>query len=278
MENKRTRKTIVTLLAMVFTALFAFGCGGCQKQTQGAFGVDSKIDLQYRSSISLLSPKTYSPICGGTIVKNKKGEKIQIITAAHCVDFMQEKELLVPIKTYDSEIPMFFNIKKMNNKWDLALLESLTNARKTGPSVKLSLGLNKIGDDLIIIGNPMGSVKNVTKGIISHVWSIPSGAIVYQTDADIFFGNSGGGAFNAEGELVGVASFMKIFPSGFFGWFPQPGGGNLIGAETIYVFVNEMPDGCSDCKPAVVKLTPKKQDDDGGEDEEKDEEEKDKKD
>jgi S1-C subfamily serine protease len=38
-----------------------------------------------------------------------------------------------------------------------------------------------------------------------------------QVSAPVWFGNSGGGAFNDEGEIVGIASFIMKGPSlGFF--------------------------------------------------------------
>lgn len=69
----------------------------------------------------------------------------------------------------------------------------------------------QIGEDLIAIGNPLGSLGGtVTKGILSATArAIPVGnytMTLLQTDTAINPGNSGGGLFNMRGELVGVVN------------------------------------------------------------------------
>ena len=69
----------------------------------------------------------------------------------------------------------------------------------------------RIGDDLIAIGNPLGSLGGtVTKGILSATErAIAVGnhtMTLLQTDTAINPGNSGGGLFNMRGELVGVVN------------------------------------------------------------------------
>lgn len=69
----------------------------------------------------------------------------------------------------------------------------------------------KIGEDLIAIGNPLGSLGGtVTKGILSAKGrSISVGdyaMTLLQTDTAINPGNSGGGLFNMKGELIGVVN------------------------------------------------------------------------
>ena len=67
-----------------------------------------------------------------------------------------------------------------------------------------------LGDDVVVIGNPMGLETSVSKGIVSGLnrqlssgdWSLPS----IQTDAPINSGNSGGAMFNMYGEVVGVVN------------------------------------------------------------------------
>ena len=69
----------------------------------------------------------------------------------------------------------------------------------------------QIGEDLIAIGNPLGSLGGtVTKGILSATGrSIQVENYVMtllQTDTAINPGNSGGGLFNMRGELIGVVN------------------------------------------------------------------------
>ncbi len=74
----------------------------------------------------------------------------------------------------------------------------------------------KVGDRLLVIGNPFGNASTLTTGIVSalgrlidipeSVYSLPE---VIQTDAAINPGNSGGPMLNAHGEVVGVAFMLQ---------------------------------------------------------------------
>ncbi len=69
-----------------------------------------------------------------------------------------------------------------------------------------------VGDDIIVIGNALGSLSySFTDGIVSHLSrkvKVESGATInmFQTNAAINKGNSGGPAFDSEGRVVGIAS------------------------------------------------------------------------
>ncbi|MBR2615323.1 MAG: trypsin-like peptidase domain-containing protein [Clostridia bacterium] len=69
----------------------------------------------------------------------------------------------------------------------------------------------RVGSDVIIIGNPLGDLTfTMTRGIVSAVnRKISTGEYnirTFQTDTAINSGNSGGPAFNAAGEVIGIAS------------------------------------------------------------------------
>jgi S1-C subfamily serine protease len=68
------------------------------------------------------------------------------------------------------------------------------------------------GETAYIIGNPIGLNNNLTKGVVSYVKREIPGQGGYdntrkftQVDGGVWFGNSGGGVFNENGELLGVA-------------------------------------------------------------------------
>ena len=78
----------------------------------------------------------------------------------------------------------------------------------------------RVGDPLIVIGNPFGLGGTVTCGIVSNksrnIDMDPNSNILggfIQTDAAINKGNSGGPMFNIAGEVVGV-NFAILSPSG----------------------------------------------------------------
>jgi serine protease Do len=81
----------------------------------------------------------------------------------------------------------------------------------------------KIGEDVIVIGFPMGLSYSLSKGIISgsinHKNQINEGnqAEYFQTDASINTGNSGGPMFNMDGEVIGIVSSILSRSGGFEG-------------------------------------------------------------
>jgi serine protease Do len=84
------------------------------------------------------------------------------------------------------------------------------------PFAKLSEGKARIGDWVLAVGNPFGLGGTVTAGIVSasgrDIGSGPYDDFI-QIDASVNKGNSGGPAFNMQGEVVGVNTAIYS-PSG----------------------------------------------------------------
>ncbi len=66
----------------------------------------------------------------------------------------------------------------------------------------------RVGQAVIAIGNALGYGQSVTVGVVSalerEVTIEGNTMVLMQTDAAINFGNSGGGLFNTDGELIGI--------------------------------------------------------------------------
>ncbi|MGH6674103.1 MAG: Do family serine endopeptidase [Xanthobacteraceae bacterium] len=97
---------------------------------------------------------------------------------------------------------------------DLALLKVQSN--KQFPYVKFADHAPQVGDWVMAVGNPFGLGGTVTAGIVSahgrDIGSNPYDAYL-QIDAPINKGNSGGPAFNMNGNVVGVNTAIYS-PSG----------------------------------------------------------------
>ena len=94
-----------------------------------------------------------------------------------------------------------------DEKTDLAVLK--IDASGLQPAVFGSSSDLKVGEQAIVIGNPLGQLGgSVTSGIISaldrEITVDGHTMALLQTDAAVNPGNSGGGLFNANGELVGI--------------------------------------------------------------------------
>lgn len=65
------------------------------------------------------------------------------------------------------------------------------------------------GDEVFVIGSPFGLQGSVSRGIVSSTdRTSPDGHPLIQTDAAINPGNSGGGLFTADGQLIGIPTFI----------------------------------------------------------------------
>ncbi|MGO8761842.1 MAG: trypsin-like peptidase domain-containing protein [Desulfobaccales bacterium] len=104
------------------------------------------------------------------------------------------------------DIPNYWvpaTIEASDPKKDLCLLTAPGLAAKParlGQAVKL-----KVGDKVYAVGAPQGLELSLSEGIVSQLRGDPPPLI--QTTVAISKGSSGGGLFNAEGELVGITTF-----------------------------------------------------------------------
>jgi serine protease Do len=99
-------------------------------------------------------------------------------------------------------------------KTDLALIK--VEANKSFPFVKFAEKSPRVGDWVVAVGSPFGLGGSVTAGIVSargrDIGAGPYDDYI-QIDAPINKGNSGGPAFNMDGEVIGVNTAI-FSPSG----------------------------------------------------------------
>jgi serine protease Do len=154
-----------------------------------------------------------------------------VVTNNHVVD----KETSVTVIMDDGK-ELNAKVIGVDNKTDLALLKVDGKGQKF-TYVKFSDAEPRVGDWVVAVGNPFGLGGTVTAGIISaHGRQIGAGPYddFLQIDAAVNRGNSGGPAFNAHGEVVGVNT--AIF---------SPSGGNVgiafaIPASTASGVINQI--------------------------------------
>ena len=95
-----------------------------------------------------------------------------------------------------------------------------------------------VGEQVFVIGAPLGLSRTLTVGYISGthpVGSRPSAPMAefFQTDAAINPGNSGGPMFNLEGEIIGIASHIQTQSGG------NQGLGFTVTSETVRKLILE---------------------------------------
>lgn len=150
-------------------------------------------------------------------------------------DKIEEKGLVVHFIT-ESEVievgkePSAWHMSKVvayDEKHDLALLEAQGKAVPAHRVAKLADKVPEVGETVHIVGQTVGMYWTYVQGNVSayrgedmikgkkgdHGDTGPW----MQVASPMYFGNSGGGAFNDYGELVGIADWIKRAPEmGFF--------------------------------------------------------------
>ena len=101
-----------------------------------------------------------------------------------------------------------------DDKTDIAVLK--IEASGLTPAVIGDSDSLVVGETAVAVGNPLGTLSNtVTNGIISalnrEVTVEDNDMTLLQTSASISPGNSGGGLFNANGELIGIVNAKSSY-------------------------------------------------------------------
>ncbi len=94
---------------------------------------------------------------------------------------------------------------------------------KNETPVNLALGKSDVmnlGDRVIVIGHPWGLTWTVSEGIVSGKDRRPgqNPRFLFQVDANLFQGNSGGPIFNDKGQVICVSTLMLAMEGGSYGF------------------------------------------------------------
>ena len=162
---------------------------------------DSVVEITIETTQSIYSYKYTAEGNGSGVIISENG---YILTNNHVID--GANKILVRLKDgteYEAKL-----VGK-DSKTDTAVIKIEATGLKyavLGDSSKL-----EVGDLAVVIGNPLGELGGtVTSGIISalerEITISGKKMNLIQTDAGVNPGNSGGGLFNANGELVGIVT------------------------------------------------------------------------
>lgn len=142
----------------------------------------------------------------------------KVLTAAHVVHTADEIMVefqsgeLIPAKVVSSEPTADVALIQLEKLPPNAVVAKLGDSEKV-----------EVGEEVFVVGAPMGMSHTLTVGHISArrnlntVYSGMSKAELFQTDAAINQGNSGGPMLNMAGEVIGIVSHILSKSGGFEG-------------------------------------------------------------
>lgn len=235
-------KQLVTWFVSVIAAATLACCVGC-----GAGFKNSDLtfaeSLQYES-VALVRERDHEmhAYCSGVWIG-----KEMILTAAHCVTENDDKPEISPVGNsvnyfVPDDISGKLDVSSLFSKSRLGVIvaydENIDLALISTPKapehdfVRLTSDDIKAGDEVHIVGHPAGLWWTYSRGVVSATrvmdGPLPIKQLTLQISAPVWFGNSGGGAFNERGELIGISSY--IYPKG-------PSLSFFVHRDTIYNFL-----------------------------------------
>ena len=152
------------------------------------------------------------------VVRNGKFFQVRLYGEIPTENFVGHKALLIG----------------MHPHADLAVLK----IEGTHKPATVDSGTPILGESVVTIGSPLGLLDSVTFGIVSNVCRRLALGISFicgiQTDADINKGNSGGGLFNLDGELLGITTSIYTTTGASVGL------GVALNAETMVRLAKEI--------------------------------------
>ena len=138
---------------------------------------------------------------GSGVIISKDG---LILTCAHVVRSNDQ----VIVSTSD-DLSYKAKVLVVDEEEDLALLK-IQNTERVFKPVKLGNSDTVIeGDEVAALGNPVSVGLWFTQGIVSSAFNTHGGGNFIGTSAMVNPGNSGGGLFNLDGDLIGLPSAIK---------------------------------------------------------------------
>lgn len=176
--------------------------------------VDADISYLLKSSVMV---RGFEGMGSGTVIKMADNE-IYILSCYHVVsDIIRYNKMGLPFgvkvgylkRDIQNLIAGYVyyeaDIIKYDEEKDLVLLKLRVNDNELN-AVNVSINEPEIGDIVYSIGNPIGVIRTVSKGILSN--KVEG---FYVSDNTTTFGNSGGGLYNIKNELIGIPAQVLVY-------------------------------------------------------------------
>ena len=135
------------------------------------------------------------------------GAIVLFLVAIDINEVVPKKEIInITVRTrgYTSVAGEFMYV---NPLLDLGLLRVYKSSGIKLEILKIAETFPNLGDEVYVLGHPLGRSYNLSKGVVSNLDS----PFIMGVDALITFGNSGGAVFNTNGEIIGICSMVPVY-------------------------------------------------------------------
>lgn len=179
--------------------------GGHATAATFASGVASQVSIAYGDAAGTFRARSEELLRSALTVKTVRGHGSGVIidaagyalTNAHVVGQDDDVQAIIDGKTFPAQVV------SRDRRNDVALLHFGDDDAK---AATIARSAPHPGDPLYVIGTPLSLElsHSVTEGVLSAVRQVDGGRL-YQTDAAVNPGNSGGPVFDETGELVAIS-------------------------------------------------------------------------
>lgn len=162
---------------------------------------DSVVEIQCQVTTQTIFGTSTGTSSGSGVILSDDG---YIVTNNHVID--DASKIAVTLNDGDSYEAKIIGADSSN---DLAVIK--IDAKNLSPAILGDSTELKLGESVYAIGNPLGTLGGtVTDGIVSatsrYITIEDNEFLCIQIDAAVSPGNSGGGLFNYDGELIGIVN------------------------------------------------------------------------
>lgn len=232
--NNNTQSSSVVLNEVQYTS---YDKSDYTKAIEKAYDTVVEITCTVRSNNNsnyfFFGGSSTSTSAGSGVILSEDG---YIVTNAHVIENLVDEDS-IQIKLYNGKT-VGAKLIGYDTRTDLAVLKINENALPFASLVDSTQLV--LGQDVFAIGNPLGLGKSVSNGIISalekEIYVNRVYLTVIQTNAAVNAGNSGGGLFDNNGNLVGIVNAKR--PSTYT--TSVEGMGYAIPANTVSRIVSDI--------------------------------------
>lgn len=208
-------KRIVVLTAITWMACTAFSQNLADLFEKNKLSV---VTIYVQESVSEGSgdPRTFASDEGlgsGVLIRDNI-----VLTASHVVANADK----IMVQFYDGE-SVEATTTRISRIADVALITLKRPPKDLHIAVIGNSDETRIGDDIFVVGAPLGLPYSLSTGVISgrhaekNLSNDGKSLEFFQTDASINTGNSGGPMYNYKGEVIGIVSSILTRSGGFEG-------------------------------------------------------------